>query len=369
MERNRLEIFYEEKPCYEILLEQDYGKLAEAAAKLELSSRRVCIVTDSNVGPLYAEKVIDALRGNVAKAVVFTFPAGEKSKNLGTVQDLYEFLIRQGFDRNDAIAALGGGVVGDLAGYAAATYLRGIRFFQLPTSLLAMVDSSIGGKTGVDFRAYKNMVGAFYMPKLVYMNISALSSLPDREYFSGFGEIIKHGLIKDEPFYQWLKQEREALLSREAEKVTEMVYLSLLVKKAVVERDPREKGERALLNFGHTIGHAVEKLKDFGLLHGECVSIGIAAAARISQKRGLICEKEQEDILSMLAAFHLPVFTEGITKAAILDAAAKDKKMDAKKIKFILLEKIGNAFIDPTVTREEMEEACDFILQKPVNSF
>lgn len=364
MKQNKIEVFYENKPCYDILLEQDYGKLANAAAKLDLSSRKICIVTDSKVGPLYAEKVEEALQGCAAKIAVFTFPAGEESKNLETVQELYEFLIKESFDRNDVLAALGGGVVGDLTGYTAATYLRGIRFFQLPTSLLSMVDSSIGGKTGVDFKAYKNMVGAFYMPQFVYMNISVLNSLSDREYFSGFGEIIKHGLIKDKPFYEWLKQEKDALSGREPAKITEMVYRSLLVKKEVVERDPKERGERALLNFGHTIGHAVEKLKEFRLLHGECVAVGMAAAAQISLKRGLISAEQFKDILAVITAYHLPVFADGLETEEILNTAAKDKKMDAGKIKFVLLQKPGNAVIDTTVTREEMSAACAFILKQ-----
>lgn len=362
MKQKKLEVFYEGSPCYPIYLEQEDSQLRNAVQLLEPTRRKICIVTDSNVGALYAEKTAALLEQAAAKVVVFTFPAGEESKTLQTVQTLYEFLIQEKFDRKDMLAALGGGVVGDLTGYTAATYLRGIRFFQLPTSLLAMVDSSIGGKTGVDFKAYKNMVGAFYMPQFVYMNISALTSLPDREYFSGFGEIIKHGLIKNSSYYEWMKLKKEALLNRNPEEVTEMVYQSLLVKKAVVEQDPHEAGERALLNFGHTIGHAVEKLKDFQLLHGECVSIGIAAAAYISRQRDLLSKEAFHDILSTLQAYHLPISTKQLNAAEILDAASRDKKMDAGKIKFILLNALGNAFIDTTVTAEEIAEACDYIL-------
>lgn len=366
MKQNRLNILYEEKPCYDIILEQDYDKLPEEAAKLQLAERKICIVTDSKVGALYAKQAKEQLAKVAGKVVVFTFPAGEDSKNLQTVQDLYEFLIQESFDRNDVLAALGGGVVGDLTGYAAATYLRGIRFFQMPTSLLAMVDSSIGGKTGVDFKAYKNMVGAFYMPQFVYMNISVLNSLSEREYYSGYGEIIKHGLIKDPALYQWLKEQKEALKLRDAEAVTEMVYRSLLVKKAVVEKDPKEKGDRALLNFGHTLGHAVEKLKNFELLHGECVAIGMVAAAYISWQRGMITRENMQDIIALIRAYQLPVCVNAITADAIVKAASKDKKMDAGKIKFILLECLGNAVIDTTVTQQEMLAAGDFILQEDI---
>ncbi len=363
MKQNRLTVSYEGKPCYDIVLEQDYGQLAAEAARLDIASRKLCIVTDSNVGALYAKQVAEVLQTVAAKVVVFTFEAGEHSKTLDTVQNLYEFLIMEGFDRNDVLAALGGGVVGDLTGYAAATYLRGVRFFQLPTSLLAMVDSSIGGKTGVDFRAYKNMIGAFYMPQFVYMNISALNSLEEREYVSGYGEIIKHGLIKDAALYQWLKENRALLLSKEAEAMTELVYRSLLVKKEVVENDPKEKGERALLNFGHTLGHAVEKLLDFKRLHGECVAIGMAAAVYISLQRGMLTKEEVQDILSVLQAYKLPTATEGLSTEDILLAASRDKKMDAGKIKFILLTGIGSSCIDTTVTAEELQAACKFILQ------
>lgn len=366
MEQTRIEVLYEQRPCYDILLEQDYKKLGQKAGQAGLNGRRICIVTDSNTR-IYAETVRDALKECASQISIFTFPAGEQNKNLETVGDLYAFLIQEGFDRNDALAALGGGVVGDLTGFTAATYLRGIRFFQLPTSLLSMVDSSIGGKTGVDFKAYKNMVGAFYMPLFVYMNMSVLDSLPEREYISGFGEIIKHGLIKDAPFYEWLKTNMKLLSDRNPLKVTEMVYKSLLVKKEVVEKDPKEKGERALLNFGHTLGHAVEKLKGFSLLHGECVSIGMAAAAYISFQRGLLAKNQLQDILDTLKSARLPVCTDGLETKDILEAASKDKKMDAGKIKFVLLKQIGSAYIDTSVTVDEMAAACGVILsEKPL---
>lgn len=363
MLQQRLDILYDGKPCYDILLEQSYEPLTERVQAMKLENRKICVVTDTNVEPHHAAEVVKRLEAAAEKVVVFSFAAGEESKNLDNVQALYAFLIEEGFDRNDVLAALGGGVVGDLTGFAAATYLRGIRFFQLPTSLLAMVDSSIGGKTGVDFRAYKNMVGAFYMPQFVYMNITALFTLPEREYRSGFGEIIKHGLIKDAVFYEWLMKNHDALLSLDREAVTEMVYRSLLVKKEVVERDPKEKGERALLNFGHTIGHAVEKLKGFSLLHGECVSIGIAAASDISFRRGELTREQRDNILSVLRAFSLPVSVSGLNAPDVLKAASKDKKKDAGRIKFILLKTIGEAYIDPSVTEEEMAQACEAVFE------
>jgi 3-dehydroquinate synthase len=258
--------------------------------------------------------------------------------------------------------ALGGGVVGDLTGFVAATYLRGVRFLQVPTTLLSMVDSSIGGKTGVDYKAYKNMVGAFHQPKLVYMNLSVLNSLPDREYYSGMGEIIKHGLIKDAAYYSWLKENHTDISNKKYEILEEMIYRSCLVKKAVVEKDPKELGDRALLNFGHTIGHSVEKLKNFTLLHGECVCVGMAAAAFISMKRDKITLQAYEDIIETIKLFREPVNICGLSAEQIYEVTKLDKKMDSDKIRFILLQDIGNSEIDPTVTKDEMLAAIHTII-------
>ena len=286
-----INVKYEGKPLYNIVIEQSFDKLAEEFDKLGVTGRKLCIVSDSNVAPLYAKHIEEQLLKTGNKVFTFVFEAGEANKNLDTVEDVYEFLIKNHFDRKDMLVALGGGVVGDLTGFTAATYLRGISFIQVPTSLLAQVDSSIGGKTGVDFRAYKNMVGAFYQPKLVYMNISVLKSLSDRLFNSGFGEIIKHGLIKDAAYYEWLRDNISNIKSRNSDALEQMIYVSCNIKREVVEKDPKEKGDRALLNYGHTLGHAIEKLMDFKLYHGECVTLGMIAALRISVNRGDIDEK------------------------------------------------------------------------------
>ncbi len=362
--KNCLTVNYENKPAYNIVFEPDYNKLPELLCTLEAKSRKIMIVTECNVGKYYLDEV-KAVLSSVTDAVYdFVFPAGEASKNLDTVSLCYEKLIKEGFDRNDFLLALGGGVVGDLTGFIAATYLRGIRFIQLPTSLLSMVDSSIGGKTGVDFKAYKNMVGAFYQPKLVYMNLTTLNTLQEREYLSGMGEIIKHGLIKDASYYFWLKDNSEKILQKDYEVIKEMIYQSCLIKKEVVERDPKEKGERALLNFGHTIGHSLEKLMNFSMLHGECVSVGIAAASYLSMKRGFIKISEWEDILSTLELFRLPVFVLNLNKEEVYEVTKLDKKMDSAKIRFILLNTIGNAVIDPTVSKEEMSNAIHSVVRE-----
>lgn len=344
---------------YDILLEPDFSRLGAAACEILPQGHRLCIVTDSNVGPLYADEVRGQFAAGGIRADIYTIPAGEEHKNLDTVKELYRFLIEHHYDRNDSLAALGGGVVGDLCGFTAATYLRGIRFLQIPTTLLAQVDSGIGGKTGVDLDAYKNMVGAFHMPALVYTGMTALKTLTDEQFACGMGEVVKHGLIRDAGYFSWLGENAEKILARDSETCGEMILVSDRIKRGVVEADPTEKGERAHLNFGHTIGHAVEKLMNFRLYHGQCVALGCAAAAYISEARGLLSANEVQAALDTMARFGLPVSLEGLgldTEQIILTTKS-DKKMDAGKIKFVLLNGIGSAFVDRTVTDEEMRAA------------
>ncbi len=254
----RLPVLYEKKPCYDIVFAQSFADLGEELAAFDAGARRLCIVTDSNVDQLYGEELLCLLKESCRKACKYVFPAGEEHKTLDTVKDIYRYLIKEGFDRKDMLVALGGGVVGDVTGFGAATYLRGIDFIQIPTTLLAQADSSIGGKTGVDFDGYKNMVGAFKMPKLVYMNLSTLQTLDDRQFFAGFAEVMKHGLIRDAIFYSWLIENMYEICERDLNVLEEMVLKSCSVKKMVVEKDPTEQGDRAILNLGHTIGHAIE---------------------------------------------------------------------------------------------------------------
>jgi len=308
------------------------------------------------VAPLYLKEIANMCCGLASKVTHFVFEAGEASKNLTVIEKIYEKLIIEKFDRKDYIIALGGGVTGDMAGYAAATYLRGIDFIQLPTTLLSQVDSSIGGKTGVDFQQYKNMVGAFHQPALVYMKLNTLKTLDDRQVCAGMAEVIKHGLIKNRDYYEWIKAHAAMILERDYDTLEHMIYESCLIKGGVVERDPKEQGERALLNFGHTVGHSVEKLKDFEWLHGECVSLGMVAAAAISMHKGLISQEVCQDIKEALKAFRLPIRVDGLNPEDILAATKSDKKMDGGKVKFILLESPGNAFIDREVADNEILE-------------
>lgn len=324
--------------------------------------RKICIVTDTNVAKLYLNEVTEICKNAFPVVEYFVFDAGESSKNMATVEKLYEYLIKSRFDRKDLLLALGGGVVGDLTGFAAATYLRGIDFIQMPTTLLSQVDSSIGGKTGVDFLQYKNMVGAFYMPRMVYINIHSLLSLPNLQFASGMGEIIKHGLIRDASYYQWLKDHQAAIQAHDEDVLEEMVYGSCLIKKNVVETDPKEQGIRAYLNFGHTIGHAIEKMSDFSLYHGQCVAIGMHSGAYLSFKRGHITKDQYEDILAMIQGFDLPVSVSDYDAGEILANTKSDKKMVGDKIKFIVLEKIGQAAIDMTFSDQELLEGIQVLL-------
>ncbi len=348
-------------PIYPIVLTDSFDGIKEAAMPLALEDRKVCIVSDSRVAELYLEQVKSRYEAFAKTVVSFVFPEGEQHKTLDTVRDLYKFLIGQSFDRKDVLVALGGGVTGDLTGFTAATYLRGIRFIQMPTTLLSQVDSSIGGKTGVDFEAYKNMVGAFYMPQLVYINVSVLTTLSPAQFASGMGEVIKHGCIRSAGYYRWLSENREKIKARELPALLHTVRGSCLIKREVVEEDPTEKGIRALLNFGHTLGHAIEKEKNFTMSHGACVSAGCVAAAWISEKRGMISEKSLSELEELLSYFDLPTKTAGLDPAAVLSAARHDKKMDSGVIKFILLKAVGEAYIDRTVSAEEMEAALSYL--------
>lgn len=364
IENNKIDSVMEVKKdnikAYAIYFEQSFEKLSEKIMELGSRTRKVCIVCDTNVASIYKKEVEERLLPVCKKIVSYTFMAGEEHKNLETVKNLYRFLIDEKFDRKDLLIALGGGVTGDLTGFAAATYLRGIDFIQIPTTLLAQVDSSIGGKTGVDFDSYKNMVGAFHQPKMVYINISTLKTLSNEQFYCGMGEVLKHGLIKSSSYYEWIINHMTEICDRETEILMEMVKKSCDIKRNVVEKDPLEKGERALLNFGHTLGHSIEKLMNFQWLHGQCIALGYVMASYISWKRNLLSEEEFFEIRDMNVGFELPISFSGLKTEEILAATKVDKKMENGTLKFILLNGIGNAFIDRTVTDKEILDAINY---------
>ena len=348
---------------YKLVWREDFSDLVSELTALELRAKKACIVSDDKVFALFGEEVKKYLSTVFKEVSVFLFPAGEKSKNLETIQRLYRHLIETHVDRKDLLVALGGGVTGDMTGFAAATCLRGIDFIQIPTTLLAQVDSSIGGKTGVDFDQYKNMVGAFCQPRLVYMNIRLLSALSEDQFACGMAEVLKTALIYDREYYSWIRAHKEEILSRNPHFLTPMIRRSCEIKSLVVEQDPTEQGLRAILNFGHTIGHAIEKLMDFKMLHGQCVAIGMVGAAYLSWKRGWLTDGELSEIKESISEFGLPVsIAEGELSAEdILAAARSDKKVEQGKLKFILLSKPGKSVIDKAVTDQELLSAIHFI--------
>ena len=358
----RMEVAVKGGNNYDIVFERGFDSLMEELKRLELTGKKACIVTDSVVEPLYADAVKEVLEADGNTVSLFVFPSGEANKTLDTVQNLYEKLILDKFERRDFLVALGGGVTGDMTGFAAATYLRGIDFIQVPTTLLSMVDSSVGGKTGVDFKQYKNMVGAFNMPCLVYMNLDTLTTLEERQFYSGFAEAMKSALLKDARFYEWQIENMYEICDREPDTMKELVFRSCDIKRFIVEKDPTEKGDRALLNLGHTLGHAIEKYKNFNMYHGECVALGCIAAAYISWKREMLSMEEYYEIRDMFVPFNLPISIEDIDIEEVLSLTKSDKKMENNQIKFVLLKKIGKAVVDRTVTDDEIREALKEIL-------
>ena len=357
-------ISHKKTPSYKILIRESYDDLLEALEPLQIEKKKICIVTDTNVAPQYLHIVKDMLEKKCSFVCDFVFESGEENKTLDTVGNLYKTLIEHTFDRGDILFALGGGVVGDLTGYTAATYLRGIDFVQLPTTLLSQVDSSVGGKTGVDFDGYKNMVGAFYMPKLVYMNVSTLHSLDSRILLSGMGEVIKYGLIKNKEFYQYIIDHIDNIKSLDYNTLEHIIYESCQMKKEIVEADAFEKGERALLNFGHTLGHSIEKNLDFSMYHGECVSLGMIGALYICWQRGYLAKEEISRLEHVLQCFHLPIRCKNLAIEDIVASMKHDKKVEQGILTFILLQEIGCAFIDKTVNEEEIYSAMKYLLNE-----
>lgn len=359
---NTLTINMNNKPCYDIYITKGFEELQAQLSKAGLEEKKFAIITDSQVGPIYLDSVTEAIKENATEVVSFSFKAGESSKNLDTINQIYDFLLENNFTRSDVLIALGGGVVGDMTGFVAATYMRGIDFIQIPTTLLAQVDSSIGGKTGVDYKQYKNMIGAFNMPRLVYINTETLNTLDARQYYAGMAEVMKYGLIRRSAFYVWLIDNMYEIHDKDEAALEYMIGQSCQIKKEYVEKDPYDKGDRAILNFGHTIGHAIEKAMDFRLLHGECVALGSVAAAFISWKKGYIQMEDYYEIRDMFVPFNLPISIDEIEAEAILENIKYDKKHSGNTLSFISLKKVGKAFIDTTVTKEEIVEALNEII-------
>lgn len=320
------------------------GALSHLAHVLRpLAPTRVAIVSNATVEALYGQRVTDVCAEFVPTHMI-RVGDGETAKQLGSLGYLLDALADVGLDRRSVIVALGGGVVGDLAGFAAAVYMRGIRFVQVPTTLLAQVDSSVGGKTGVNLARGKNLVGAFHQPTAVVADTDTLRSLPARELSAGLAEVIKHGLLADASYLAQVEADLSDLRGLNGDALTRAIAGSCLIKASVVSRDERESGERALLNLGHTFGHAIEMLSGYTRwLHGEAVGIGLCLAADMSKRLGLLAQADVDRVRRIVAAAALPTGVNGLSCAAMMDAMRGDKKSEAGRIRFIVLEQLGRA--------------------------
>ncbi len=340
---------------YEIFIQRGIidscGKIIRSVSS---KSEKVMIISDSNVFPLYGEKIKNTLESNGFSVYSRIFSAGEQSKNLDTVYEMYQSLVENSFTRKDLIVALGGGVTGDMAGFVSATYLRGIDFVQIPTSLLAQVDSSVGGKTGVDLPQGKNLVGAFWQPIAVLIDPDTLHTLTPHFFADGMGEVIKYGCIKSSSLFDTLEKENAEDI------IEEIIEECVTVKRDVVQRDETEKGERALLNFGHTLGHAIEKEHNFtDISHGQAVAIGMVMMAKAGENNGITQKGTAERIACLCQKYHLPT-TDNTPIENIVRSSFNDKKSTGSAVSLIVLDEIGKSRIYP-VKKSEM---LDFITKE-----
>lgn len=325
-----------------------------------LKTKRVAIVTNDVVGPLYLERLRATLEAAGVRVSAVVLPDGEANKDWQTLNLIFDTLLSERCERSTTLVALGGGVVGDMGGFAAACYQRGMPFIQIPTTLLAQVDSSVGGKTAINHPQGKNMIGAFYQPRLVLADIDTLATLPDRELSAGLAEVIKYGLIRDPVFLDWLEANLDALVARDPEALAYAIERSCRNKAEVVAADETEQGERALLNLGHTFGHAIETGLGYGeWLHGEAVAAGTMMAAELSRRLGWLQDADIERIATLFARAHLPVWGPKLGTSRYLELMAHDKKVEAGKLRLVLLREVGRAVIHGEATPEDIAAAIE----------
>lgn len=326
------------------------------------TKQKVVVISNVTVAPLYAQKIIQQLEQQGCQPSLLELPDGEKYKSLDTFNLVMNFLLEGNYSRDVVIVALGGGVIGDLVGFAAACYQRGVDFIQVPTTLLSQVDSSVGGKTAVNHPLGKNMIGAFYQPKSVIIDTDCLKSLPEREFAAGMAEVIKYGIIYDRPFFDWLDDNLDALYTLDEQALTYAIARCCEIKAEVVAQDEKESGIRALLNLGHTFGHAIEAELGYGnWLHGEAVSSGTAMAAKTAQLQGLISEEQVEKIVSILKRAHLPVHTpESMSFDDFMRHMMRDKKVLSGELRLVLPTDIGRAEVVKGVPDSIIEQAIDY---------
>ena len=334
------------------------GLLSNADLLLpHLKRKHVAIVTNTTVAPLYLATLTTTLESAGVKVIPIILPDGEAYKNTETLNKIYDVLLQNRCERSTTLIALGGGVIGDLTGYAAATYLRGVPFIQIPTTLLSQVDSSVGGKTGINHTLGKNMIGAFYQPQVVLADIDTLNTLPPREFAAGVAEVIKYGLIRDADFFAWLETNMQNLTALDRHILGYAIYRSCQNKAEVVARDEHEQGERALLNLGHTFGHAIENAMGYGVwLHGEAVAAGTIMAANLSRKLGWLQTDDYNRIDAIFKAANLPIVPPSLGAEKYIDLMGLDKKVENGKIRLVLQQGIGKAVITSDYDAEKLLE-------------
>jgi len=341
---------------YDIVIDSGILDRAGEGAAGAVAAGRFFIIADDRVAELYGGRLLASFEAAGVRAELVSFPHGEESKNLATIASLASELARRGADRKSCLVALGGGVTGDITGFLAACYMRGIDFVQVPTSLLAQVDSSVGGKTGVDIPEGKNLVGAFYQPRAVFIDPLVLASLPDGEFLNGMAEVIKYGVIRDRDFFDMLGHERERILALAPEVLVPVIRRCCEIKAEVVAADEREGDLRRILNFGHTIGHAVEAASDFAISHGSAVAMGMVAAARLAAAGGHLPEDEAGAVRDMIAAFGLPVeIPAELDREEIKKYLLTDKKTVEGKVFFVLPRRIGEVFVTADLSGRDVD--------------
>jgi 3-dehydroquinate synthase len=322
--------------------------------------QKIAIITNPTVKKLYGQPVADSLKSAGFLVLSIEIPDGEQYKTLDWANAIYSALLINSFDRKSALVALGGGVIGDLTGFAAATFMRGVPFIQMPTTLLAMVDSSVGGKTGVNHAMGKNMIGAFYQPKKVLMDLDVLKSLPQAEFLAGMAEVIKYGVIWDASFFEYLDRKREKILALDPDALSHIIQRSCEIKAEVVSKDEREGGLRAILNFGHTVGHAIETAENYTMRHGEAVAIGMVYASKLALKTGLCDASVPERVEKLIRSYGLPMNLEALSRkpsvTELMDAMQIDKKAEGGKVKFVLPMKIGEVVVTGEWEEQQLQE-------------
>ena len=324
-----------------------------------IQGKQVMIVTNTTIAPLYLEKLKDALVDFNVESVVL--PDGEEFKTLETLNKVFDALLKAKFDRSSTLVALGGGVVGDITGYAAASYQRGVNFIQVPTSLLSQVDSSVGGKTGVNHELGKNMIGAFYQPKAVIIDVDTLDTLSDQEYSAGMAEVIKYGLLGNADFFYMLETNIESIMARNKDLIIEIIFNSCKDKASIVALDEFERGKRALLNLGHTFGHGIENAFGYGnYLHGEAVSIGMVMATKLSMDEGYLSNEDAIRVESILSKADLPIsIKKSIGSETLIEAMSLDKKSIDGKIRLVLLKALGDSYLTDSYSKENFNKVVN----------